>query len=432
MKRILTRVEGEGSILVVEKDGYVDSVVYEISETPRFFEYFVSGLSPERVVEIVSRICGICGTSYNFVASINFEKCLGVDVDPELLSLKEVLHLIERVKSHVLHLFHLNLPDLVKTKSVIEFLRRNPQISKDALNVLLWSRKAMEVFGGRMHNVVNMRVGGVYRLPDRVDVERISKELNNVIKSFMEFSDFVLTLKPPELPLSNGFKVHEVSLYVPTHEYPHHSDKVCIDGKVYTLSEFYGGIVKYLQVPYSTAIHCRVGGVESYVVGPYSRFNQFYSRLSKEVRDYIGMYGWRAPLSNILYTYVARIAETYEALLQIQKFLDTFKPTQIRSPTINVKGEVVCEYAVEAPRGILYHKYVVRDGRIVSCDIIAPTTQNIAAMNDIATNVLRGKKVDEEVVDIAKKIAVSFDPCISCSVHTLPVKIIHLETLPKT
>jgi coenzyme F420-reducing hydrogenase alpha subunit len=48
MKRILTRVEGEGSILIVEKDGYVDSVVYEISETPRFFEYFVRGLSPER------------------------------------------------------------------------------------------------------------------------------------------------------------------------------------------------------------------------------------------------------------------------------------------------------------------------------------------------------------------------------------------------
>jgi len=427
MKSVLTRVEGEGNIVIYEKEGHVDSVKYEVIEAPRFFEFFVRGKSPDKVVDIVSRICGICGTSYNLVASTAFERCFGVNVDPEIMAVKEALHLAERVKSHILHVFHLNLPDLVNTKSVVEFIPRNPQLSKRALEVLVWSRRAMEVLGGRMHNVVNIKIGGVHRVPEKSEVEKVAKDLGTVMKSFIEFASFVLSLKAPdEFMQKTSVKPHLVALYPSTVEYPHHSDKVCMDGDVYSLSEFYGNIVKYLHVPHSTAIHCRVKGTESYVVGPIARFNQFYNRLSKEVRDFIETYGWKAPLSNVLQSFVARIAETYETLLMLEKFFDTYRTRPAPSTTIPEKGEFTCEYAVEAPRGILYHKYVVKDGKVVMGDIIAPTTQNVAAMDDIATTVLRGKKVDAGVVDMARKIAVSFDPCLSCSVHALPVKIIRV------
>jgi coenzyme F420-reducing hydrogenase alpha subunit len=426
VKAVLTRVEGEGSIVIHEKEGLVESVIYEITEAPRFFEYFVRGKSPEVVVDIVSRICGICGTSYNFVASVNFERCFGISIPQEVLELKEALHLAERVKSHILHLFYLNLPDLVRTKSFAEFLQRNSFLARNAMMVLTWSRRVMEVLGGRMHNVVNMKIGGVHRAPDRDNVMKVSRELGNVMKSFLEFASFVLSIKLPEVVVEpSKIRVHQVCLQPLTSEYPHHSSKVVVDGSVYSLTDFYGNIVKYLHVPYSTAIHCRIKGEESYIVGPLARFNQFYANLHKEVRDFVESYGWKPPLTNVLHTYVARVAELYDALLILEKFFDTYRPVSV--PEVRIpKGEFVCEYAVEAPRGILYHKYVVRDGKVVACDIIAPTTQNVAAMNDIATATLKGRKVSEEAVSLAKKIAVAFDPCISCSVHALKVKVIQV------
>jgi coenzyme F420-reducing hydrogenase alpha subunit len=428
MKTVLTRVEGEGSAVIVEREGYVDSVIYEVSEAPRFFEYLVIGKSPERVVDIVSRICGICGTSYNFVASTAFEKCFSVDVDYEVATLREALHLAERVKSHILHLFYLNLPDLVGTASFEGFLQRNPELARDAVAVLAWSRKVMEVLGGRMHNVVNMKIGGVHKVPDKSDVERVAKELGSVMKSFLEFASFTLCLRDSgESAWKTDVRVHQASLYTPTYEYPHHGDKVLMDGDVYSLSEFYGNTVKYQQVPYSTAIHCRIKGVESYVVGPIARFNHFYSSLHKEVRDFLRAHGWEAPLGSVKQSYVARIAETFDALLTLERFFDAFRGIAVPCTATPAKGEYVCEYAVEAPRGILYHKYVVRDGKIIACDIIAPTTQNLAAMNDIATATLRGRRVDPNAVAIVKKIAVAFDPCLSCSVHALPVKIIKAD-----
>jgi len=67
---------------------------------------------------------------------------------------------------------------------------------------------------------------------------------------------------------------------------------------------------------------------------------------------------------------------------------------------------------------MLYHRYNIDKEKVISCDIVTPTAQNLASMNDIATTILRGRKTDTNSVDIAKKIAISFDPCISCSVHT--------------
>lgn len=430
MRAVLTRVEGEGSILILERDGHVERVVYEVSEAPRFFEYLVVSKSIERVVDIVSRVCGICGVSYSFVAAKAFEKCLGVDVDPEVDMIREALHLAERVKSHILHVFYMNLPDLVQAKSFADIVQRNPKLLRNVQDVLLWSRKAMEVLGGRFHNVVNIKVGGVYRVPDKSAFEKLRKELDTVIKSFTEFASFVLSVKPfDEFAWNGNAKINQVSLYS-LHEYPHHGDRVLLNGDEYSITQFYRDVVKVLQVPHSTALHYRIKGIEGFVVGPFARFNQFYTMLSKEVRDFVEVHGWRPPLSNVMQSYVARIAETYEALSAIERYLDVFKNAIAVESNSSISsreiGSVVCEYAVEAPRGILYHRYIASEGRVAVCSIITPTAQNLAAMSDIATTITQGRKVDDNAISIAKRIAVSFDPCISCSVHALQVKIFRI------
>lgn len=421
----MTRVEGEGEIIIIEKDGLVESVIYRISESPRFFEYIVRGRDLQIVTDIVSRICGLCGVSYLYVASKAFEKCLGVDVAEEAENLRVALHLIERIKSHMIHLFYLNLPDLIYTKSSIEFFDRNPEISREALRVVAWSRKAMEILGGRFHNIVNIKVGGVYSAPDRDNVKKLGKELADIAKSFTKFAEFYLSLKtaPEDRRRLSTASIH-------SRGYPHTGDYISLNGSMYSISEFYRDISKCIQKSYSNALHYRIKGSESYIVGPIARFNQFYNYLPKDVKEFIELYGWKPPIENIFHGFVARIAETYHAIQQINEFIDNYKNFNLDNEEPKKKIDYqVCEAAVEAPRGILYHRYVINENKkIISCDIITPTAQNLAAIEDIALEMLKGRKIDEKVISLARKIAVAFDPCLSCSVHTIPLKIIKVNS----
>jgi len=425
MKYPLTLVEGEGSVVIVERNNYVDRVFYEITEAPRFFEYITRGKKPELIVDFVSRICGLCGVSYAFLAAKAFEKCLGIEVNSEVDEFREILHLAERVKSHALHVFLMNMPEITKTRSFSELAERNPLIIKNAFNVLSYSRKLMRVLGGRFHNVVNVKIGGVYSTPSKEYVEQLRSEINNIFKSLTELADVILSFKP-----SIRFTVNKPQLCVYAEKgYSHHGEKVVLDSTVYNTGAFYRNIAKAIQKEYSTALQYRVNGSESFIVGPVVRFNRYYDRLHSEVKDLLNTYDWRPPLS-VFEGYVARLAETYDALLTIREYLENYKYidiARIKSSIPYKSTSNICEYVVEAPRGVLYHRYVLGgDGRVIECDIVTPTAQNLAVMEDIATQLTRGRRISDEIVATAKSVAIAFDPCISCSVHTLPVKVISI------
>jgi len=55
----LTRVEGEGSLHLLVRDGAVQEARLQIFEAPRYFEALVVGRTPDEVLDIVARICGI-------------------------------------------------------------------------------------------------------------------------------------------------------------------------------------------------------------------------------------------------------------------------------------------------------------------------------------------------------------------------------------
>ena len=80
----LTRVEGEGSLdLRVARDGTVAAQL-RIFEAPRYFERLVVGRTPDEVLDIVARICGICPVAYQMSAVHAFESLFEVEIDPEV------------------------------------------------------------------------------------------------------------------------------------------------------------------------------------------------------------------------------------------------------------------------------------------------------------------------------------------------------------
>ncbi len=89
------------------------------------------------------------------------------------------------------------------------------------------------------------------------------------------------------------------------------------------------------------------------------------------------------------------------------------------------KGEVAGFSFHEAPRGILSHWVVIRDGKIANYQAVVPTTWNAAPRNEEDTpgpyeSALVGTPLadPERPLEVLRTIH-SFDPCLACAVHLL-------------
>ena len=94
-----------------------------IFEAPRYFERLVRGRTPDEVLDIVARICGICPVAYQMSAVHAFEDAAGVVVDPAVRALRRLLYCGEWIESHALHVYFLHAPDFLGYPSAIELAR---------------------------------------------------------------------------------------------------------------------------------------------------------------------------------------------------------------------------------------------------------------------------------------------------------------------
>ena len=78
----VSRVEGEGRLRVVLRGDEVVEARLSIFEAPRFFERLVVGRTPDEVIDIVARICGICPVAYQITAAMAFERLFGSSSTP--------------------------------------------------------------------------------------------------------------------------------------------------------------------------------------------------------------------------------------------------------------------------------------------------------------------------------------------------------------
>ncbi len=87
------------------------------------------------------------------------------------------------------------------------------------------------------------------------------------------------------------------------------------------------------------------------------------------------------------------------------------------------KGEIMGFGFHEAPRGLLSHWTVIRDGKIANYQCVVPSTWNAGPRSeDGAPGPYEASLVDNPVADPEKPLEVlrtihSFDPCLACAVH---------------
>ena len=416
----LARVEGEGALYIRLKNGQVDEIQINIYEPPRFFEGLLIGRYFQEVPDLTARICGICPVAYQMSSAMALEQALDVDIAPQVSALRRLLYCGEYIQSHALHIYMLQAPDLLGHESAISLAGEAPDLVRKALRVKKIGNELMRAIGGRSIHPVNACVGGVYRWPNRQDLTSLQADMEWCLEASIETARWAVTLPYPEFK-----EVYEfVALHRPEEYAILGGEVISSNNLIIPISQFEEAFLEE-HIPYSNALHSRTASGSPYLTGPLARLNLNFAQLGKQARQVCEDIGFIPPLQNPYKSLLARAIELIQICAEAIELIVGYNPRGPSRSEITVKeGEGTG--ATEAPRGILYHRYVVSaEGMIRHARIVPPTAQNLARMEadlwSLAPNIL--EMPHEQATQACEHLIRSYDPCISCATHFLKLKV---------
>jgi coenzyme F420-reducing hydrogenase alpha subunit len=416
----LTRVEGEGGLEVVIRDGQVTDARLDIYEPPRFFEALLRGRRHTEPPDITARICGICPIAYQMSSCQAIEDACGVQVPEPIASLRRLIYCGEWIESHTLHVYLLHAPDFLGYESGLHMARERPELLQRGLRLKKAGNRLMEVIGGRSVHPINVRLGGFYRAPARSELRALTGELEQARQDatdtvrwvasfpFPDFSheyNFVSLRHPAEYPITRGRLVSSQGLDITVREYDEHFTE--------------------MQVPHSTALHSQLADGGTYLVGPMARYSLNSDLLSGPAADAAREAGLGPTCINPFRSIIVRAVEVLYACDEALRLIGDYEPPD--PPFIDVPPrDATGSGCTEAPRGLLYNRYQLNaDGTIASAKIVPPTSQNQRIIEaDLSAFVTDRIDLPHDQLTWQCEQAVrSYDPCISCAAHFLDLRV---------
>jgi sulfhydrogenase subunit alpha len=357
----LARVEGEGGLYIRMKDGEIAQVELNIYEPPRFFEGFLQGRYFQEVPDITARICGICPVAYQMSSTKALEAALGVTVTPEMRQLRRLLYYAEYIESHALHIYMLQAPDLLNHESALSLAYEAPDVVRKALRLKRVGNDLLRVIGGRSVHPVNVCVGGFYRWPDLYAIKEMIPELEWARHAALETVQFAAGLVYPEFEMEYEFVAISQADEYAIYDGEVHSSRrgqIALEGFERTYIE--------THVEHSTALHSHAMDGKSYFVGPLARLNLNFAQLRPAARQAAEEAGLQLPLRNPFKGLLARAIELVEVCDTAIELAHAYTPSGASHVPFAIRaGEGAG--ASEAPRGLLYHRYVIDERGMVCC-----------------------------------------------------------------
>jgi coenzyme F420-reducing hydrogenase alpha subunit len=416
----LARVEGEGAIHVKVKGNKVTDVQLKIFEPPRFFEAFLRGRNFTEAPDITARICGICPIAYQMSAVHAMEDALGVKVEGQLRALRRLIYCGEWIESHALHVYMLHAPDFLGYQDAIQMAKDYPKEVQRALELKKIGNELVTLLGGREIHPINVKVGGFYKVPTKRQlaslVERLKWARDAAVETtrlvgtfrfpkFEQDYEFVALRHPDEYPFNEGHVASNKGLDIPIRDYENHFFEE--------------------HMPYSSTLHSVYKDHGPYFVGPLARYNLNFDHLTPLAQKAARSAGLAPECRNPFKSIIVRSVETVYACEEALRIIDQYEMPE--KPAVEVKPHASrgCG-CTEAPRGILYHRYRIDDnGTILDAKIVPPTAQNQRIIeSDLREFVSKNLKLTQEKLTWQCEQAVrNYDPCISCSTHSLKLTI---------
>jgi coenzyme F420-reducing hydrogenase alpha subunit len=412
----MARVEGEGSLKVVIRDGRVRSAELGIFEPPRFFEALLRGRAFSEAPDITARICGICPVAYQMSAVHAMENALGVTVDGPLRALRRLLYCGEWIESHALHVYLLHAPDFLGYDGAIDMAREHADVVRRGLELKKAGNEIMALLGGREIHPINVRVGGFYKTPRRRELEPLAERLKRASDAARETVRWTGSLDFPD-------RERDYTLVALRHpdEYPFNEGKIVSNRGLDIAAAAFEDHVEESHVARSTALRSRLRDGSTYLVGPLARYNLNFDRLSPLAQDAAREAGLGPTCRNPYQSIVVRAVEILHACEEALRIIAAYDEPD--RPAVAVEPRASTGFgATEAPRGLLYHRYRLHDdGTIADARIVAPTSQNQASIEEDLESYIGGflDLPDEALRHRCEQTVRNYDPCISCSTHFL-------------
>jgi sulfhydrogenase subunit alpha len=410
----IARVEGQGAINInIDKNGKIEQLQFKIFEPPRFFESFLIGRKYDEVMELVSRICGICPVAHQITALRAVENALGIEPTDQTKDLRKLMAISAHIQSNVLSMYFLSLPDLMGYESAIAMTKNHLDIVKRGLELKKLGNDITEIIGGRSVHPVTMLVDGFSSLPSKNKLQTIKKRLVNAKKDADLTVDLFANVKIPDLVRKcEHVAISDPKNYAINEGRFKSSEGLDIDEMNYREH------VYEKQKPYSTALHSYLKDRDSFMVGPLPRVNINFGQLSTDAKNAAKRSGVKFPNYNPFVSHLARAIELVHDIDESIEIIDRlkFKEEQRIITCKSGFGAAI----TEAPRGSLYHSYTLdNNGIIKKADIVPPTAHNAYNIEKDMNNFVQ-TIIDEPLDSITLKCEMlvrAYDPCISCSAH---------------
>jgi sulfhydrogenase subunit alpha len=416
----LARVEGEGRMHVSVVDGVIEDVEFSIFEPPRFFEAFLEGRPYSDAPDITARICGICPVAYQSSSTQAMEDAFGQQVRGPLRDLRRLLYCGEWIESHVLHMFLLHAPDFLGYESAVHMAADHKDIVELGLRLKKAGNAIVTAVGGREIHPINPKVGGWYRTPSKKELEALVPELEWSLQAAQDTVRLVAGFDFPKIEQDFEF----VALSHPD-EYAIELGRIKSNRGIDIDVSEYNDIFEEHHVARSNALHSTIKERGAYHVGPLARYNLNFEQLTPLVKDLALEVGLGPACTNPFKSIVVRGLEVLYAVEEALRLIDEYEQPAAPAIDLDVKaGEG--HGASEAPRGLLYHRYVVDDGgRILKAQIVPPTAQNQLTIENDLRAVLEDSldMPDDKLSWVLEQSIRNYDPCISCATHFLDLQV---------
>ncbi|MYW69815.1 Ni/Fe hydrogenase subunit alpha [Streptomyces sp. SID8379] len=423
----LSRVEGEGALHLTVREGRVSEARLQIYEPPRFFEAFLRGRAHTEPPDITARVCGICPVAYQLSACAAIEDACGVEIPSGIGQLRRLLYCGEWIESQTLHIYLLHAPDFLGCDGAIDLARTQKSAVERGLRLKQAGNAILELLGGRAIHPVNVRVGGFHRSPTRAELRPLASQLRQAAADAWETVRWVAGFDFPEARVdADLFALTSPGTYAIEGGTP---TVLRADGerRSFPVRDFLDHVQEE-HLPHSTALHARLDG-RRHLTGSLARFALSGHLLSPTALDAADAAGLgkgvcRNPFRSIL----VRAVEVVYAVDEALRIIDSYEPPP--RPYVEVPARAGTGHgATEAPRGLLYHRYVLDgEGTVLDARLVPPTAQNQGAieadLRHVAQHGLSELGLDDDALThLCERAIRNHDPCISCSTHFLDLTI---------
>jgi NAD-reducing hydrogenase large subunit len=446
----VTRIEGHAKISIeLDVGGEVRAARFHVTEF-RGFEKLCVGRPFHEMPGLMPRVCGICPVSHALASSKAGDMLLGAEAPPAARLQRRLANYAQVLQSHALSFFHLSSPDLMAgmdtppaKRNIFAMLENDRDFARRGIRLRQFGQHVIELLAGRRVHPVWSMPGGVHgRLPEEKRGEILDwfpEVYESIELALWRLKSRLDSLRPevesmgnfPSMFLGTVTAAGGLEYYDGLLRLIDERGAVVAEGldprRYFEYLEETSAEWTFVKFPYYKPLGQTRG---SYRVGPLARLNvaKFAGtpKADAELREFK-----QRSTGAVCESFHYHLARLIEMLHCAERIEELAAEPELYGEEIQAKAQLNHREGIgscEAPRGTLFHRYVVdNDGLMTRADLLIATAQNNQAMNMAVEQAARRflkplgarEMAPEGALNRIEAAIRCFDPCLSCSTHAL-------------